>query len=58
MGLKCRREEPARFTPCSFQDWFPLAHLTPGSYVLTVEAKSADGKHGSMRQVPFTVAEE
>jgi Ca-activated chloride channel family protein len=40
-----------------YQERLELSRLAPGPYVLTVEAKTTDGKHTSTRQLPFSVAE-
>jgi VWFA-related protein len=37
------------------QDRITLSGLPSGSYVLTVEARTMDGKHVSTRHVPFTI---
>jgi VWFA-related protein len=40
-----------------YQDRFALSELPPGGYVLTVEAKTTDGKHAVRRQLPFAIAD-
>jgi hypothetical protein len=40
-----------------YQDRLPLAELPPGGYVLTVEAKTTDGKHTVRRQLPLVVSD-